>query len=289
MSCCLQNQGLFRIIEDPEILLRGLCCSYGVVHVCIDDITKQKAAVKILPKVRSKQQPQKTLKKLEREVALMARVSRQSRGITPLIDVYEDKNYVYIVMGLNEGGDLEQLLEVCSSLHLRRKLLLCSCQICCHAFNFACVCTSLKAERLHPGCAWCAEVWPLLRASHCDCHVRVPEDHLRLPCQRCVAMSTFLASATMFPSGCLRDVLTCCLHGAGVLLGDIKPANFMLRHRYRDPLKALEGEHLGEGFLSAIDFGCSQAVGPAPLARRTGTPVYMSPETFRREYHLEAE
>ncbi len=76
---------------------------------------------------------------------------------------------------------------------------------------------------------------------------------------------------------------------AGVLLGDIKPANFMLRQRYRDPLKALESEKLGEGFLTAVDFGCSQAVGPTPLARRTGTPVYMSPETFRREYHLEAE
>lgn len=44
----------------------------------------------------------------------MARVSRQSSGITRLIDVYEDRNYVYIVMGLNEGGDLEELLEVCS-------------------------------------------------------------------------------------------------------------------------------------------------------------------------------
>ena len=88
--------------------------SYGVVHVCIDEVTKQKAAVKILPKVRSKQLPQKTLRKLEREVTLMARVSRQSSGITRLIDVYEDRNYVYIVMGLNEGGDLEELLEVCS-------------------------------------------------------------------------------------------------------------------------------------------------------------------------------
>ncbi len=59
--------------------------------------------------------PQKTLRKLEREVTLMARVSRQSSGITRLIDVYEDRSYVYIVMGLNEGGDLEELLEVCSS------------------------------------------------------------------------------------------------------------------------------------------------------------------------------
>lgn len=80
--------------------------------MCTDEETRQKYAVKILPKVRNKQQPQKTMKKLEREVTLMARVSRQSTGITSLIDVHEDKNYVYIVMGLNEGGDLEQLLEV---------------------------------------------------------------------------------------------------------------------------------------------------------------------------------
>ncbi|BDA42700.1 Calcium-dependent protein kinase 17 [Coccomyxa sp. Obi] len=187
--------------------------SYGVVHVCIDEVTKQKAAVKILPKVRSKQLPQKTLRKLEREVTLMARVSRQSSGITPLIDVYEDKNYVYIVMGLNEGGDLEELLETYGPF----------------------------SER---------------------------------------------ATAAVIYE-CLKIISVC--HANGVLLGDIKPANFMLRQRYRDPLKALESEHLGEGFLTAVDFGCSQAVGPTPLARRTGTPVYMSPETFRREYHLEAD
>jgi calcium-dependent protein kinase len=74
-----------------------------------------------------------------------------------------------------------------------------------------------------------------------------------------------------------------------VLLGDIKPANFMLRQRHKDPLKAIESGQLGPCWLRAIDFGCSQLVGSAPLSRRTGTPVYMSPETFRREYHLEAE
>ena len=76
-----------------------------------------------------------------------------------------------------------------------------------------------------------------------------------------------------------------------MLLGDIKPANFMLAARARDPLAAIEAGALGaaSGWLRAVDFGCSQAVTERPLCRRTGTPVYMSPETFRREYHLEAE
>ena len=32
------------------------------------------------------------------------------------------------------------------------------------------------------------------------------------------------------------------------------------------------------GWLKAIDFGCTQAVIQRPLARRTGTPVFMAPE-----------
>lgn len=76
---------------------------------------------------------------------------------------------------------------------------------------------------------------------------------------------------------------------AGVLLGDIKPANFMLRKYYKDPYGAIEKQQLGPSWLKAIDFGCSQSVGHSRLQRRTGTPVYMSPETFRREYYLEAE
>jgi calcium-dependent protein kinase len=89
----------------------------------------------------------------------------------------------------------------------------------------------------------------------------------------------------------LRQVSPHVCSFAGVLLGDIKPANFMLASATRDPLAAIEAGQLGgpSGWLRAVDFGCSQAVGERPLCRRTGTPVYMSPETFRREYHLEAE
>lgn len=93
--------------------------SYGVVHLCIDKATGHKKAAKIMPKVRAKQSPERTQRKLEREVALMTRISRESKAVAQLVDVFEDKSYVYIVMDLLEGGDLEQLLEVRGpSLHI---------------------------------------------------------------------------------------------------------------------------------------------------------------------------
>ena len=83
-----------------------------MVHLCIDKATGQKKAAKIMPKVRAKQSPERTQRKLEREVALMTRISRESQAVAQLVDVFEDRSYVYIVMDLLEGGDLEQLLEV---------------------------------------------------------------------------------------------------------------------------------------------------------------------------------
>ena len=85
------------------------------MHLCIDKATGQKKAVKIMPKARAKQAPERTQRKLEREVALMTRISRESRAVAQLVDVFEDRSYVYIVMDLLEGGDLEQLLEVSTS------------------------------------------------------------------------------------------------------------------------------------------------------------------------------
>ncbi|CAK0761365.1 hypothetical protein CVIRNUC_002853 [Coccomyxa viridis] len=187
--------------------------SYGVVHLCIDKATGHKKAVKIMPKARAKQAPERTQRKLEREVALMTRISRESRAVAQLVDVFEDRSYVYIVMDLLEGGDLEQLLEA-------------------HG-----------------------------------------------------PFSEHAAAITVYE--CLKIISVC--HANGVLLGDIKPANFMLRKYYKDPIGAIEQQQLGPSWLKAIDFGCSQSVGHSRLQRRTGTPVYMSPETFRREYYLEAD
>ena len=100
-------------------------CSYGVVHLCIDKATGQKKAAKIMPKVRAKQTLERTQRKLEREVALMTRISKESRAVAQLVDVFEDRSYVYIVMDHLEGGDLEQLLEVSLFMSLVSKKAAC--------------------------------------------------------------------------------------------------------------------------------------------------------------------
>ncbi len=59
----------------------------------------------------------------------------------------------------------------------------------------------------------------------------------------------------------------------------------MLRQRFRDPLRALERGAAQGDWLKAVDFGCSQSYrNKASLSRRTGTPVYMAPEVFKRDY-----
>jgi serine/threonine protein kinase len=56
---------------------------------------------------------------------------------------------------------------------------------------------------------------------------------------------------------CLKVVAAC--HAEGLVHGDVKPANFLLKQRMRNP-------------LALIDFGCSQDTRGAQLSRRTGTP-----------------
>jgi len=112
----------------------------------------------------------------------------------------------------------------------------------------------------------------------------------------------------------LRVIAAC--HAAGCMHGDVKPANFVLREPLATPAAlrrragagpegaasaatpaanpfaalALPGAPLPPPrWLVAIDFGCSQPVGRASLTRRTGTPVYMAPEVFRRDYGPEAD
>ena len=114
---------------------------------------------------------------------------------------------------------------------------------------------------------------------------------------------------------CLKVVATC--HAAGVMHGDVKPANFMLREAFSAPPSpssadgdataaaaadappastAAAIESLVQGgrrpparWLAAVDFGCAQPLGRASLNRRTGTPVYMAPEVFQRDYGREAD
>ncbi|KAK9786279.1 hypothetical protein WJX73_009097, partial [Symbiochloris irregularis] len=48
-------------------------------------------------------------------------------------------------------------------------------------------------------------------------------------------------------------------------------------------------EGLQGAWLKAVDFGCSQAVLPGSLSRRTGTPVFMAPEVYAKNYGLPAD
>lgn len=85
----------------------------------------------------------------------------------------------------------------------------------------------------------------------------------------------------------LKTIAAC--HAKHVLHGDIKPANFLLKFLYPDPLGAIEAGVFAGAWLKAIDFGCGALVTGATLSRRIGTPVYMAPEIFRRDYGLAAD
>ena len=68
---------------------------------------------------------------------------------------------------------------------------------------------------------------------------------------------------------CLKVVAAC--HGEGLVHGDVKPANFLLKQHMRNPLALIESGSV-RSWLKAIDFGCSQDTRGAQLSRRTGTP-----------------
>lgn len=69
-----------------------------------------------------------------------------------------------------------------------------------------------------------------------------------------------------------RQVVEKC-HELGILHGDLKPANFVLADRTRNPLFSNDINLLfGEPWLLAIDFGCSQYLGSQRFTKRTGTP-----------------
>eukprot|EP00878_Enallax_costatus_P020810 GHUV01022010.1.p1 GENE.GHUV01022010.1~~GHUV01022010.1.p1 ORF type:complete len:166 (+),score=48.08 GHUV01022010.1:557-1054(+) len=62
-------------------------------------------------------------------------------------------------------------------------------------------------------------------------------------------------------------------HKHGILHGDVKPANFVLSDRTKNPLFSNDINLLfGKPWLLAIDFGCSQYLGTQRFSKRTGTP-----------------
>ena len=56
---------------------------------------------------------------------------------------------------------------------------------------------------------------------------------------------------------------------SGWCAGDIKPANIMCNVKSASHAKSVPTN------LRAIDFGCSQFLGPRRLTKRTGTPIFM--------------
>ena len=68
----------------------------------------------------------------------------------------------------------------------------------------------------------------------------------------------------------LKVVAAC--HAHGVLHGDVKPANFVLKHRAANPLCSADLDLLFTPWLRAVDLGCTQVLTPDRFSKRTGTP-----------------
>ncbi|GFR51428.1 hypothetical protein Agub_g13717 [Astrephomene gubernaculifera] len=86
----------------------------------------------------------------------------------------------------------------------------------------------------------------------------------------------------------LQVVRSC--HRQGIVHGDVKPANFCIKDAHRHPYAASLVSLQRTPWLKAIDFGCSQLhYNHTRLSKRSGTPVYMAPEIFRRDYSFEVD
>mmetsp|Transcript_37652 Transcript_37652/g.111374 ORF Transcript_37652/g.111374 Transcript_37652/m.111374 type:complete len:372 (-) Transcript_37652:2622-3737(-) len=90
------------------------------------------------------------------------------------------------------------------------------------------------------------------------------------------------ASMALVAFEVLKIIKAC--HDMGILHGDVKPANFCLTGVKRNLFKNKSCSN-----LRAIDFGCSQFLGGRRLTKRTGTPVFMAPEIFARNYGAKAD
>ncbi len=235
----------------------------------MDRQTGREYACKVLPKVRGRLTPAKTARKIWQEVELLTRV-QTCANVARLQTVFEDDARVYIVLELCQGGDLETLLDVrrCCLLHclalFRQSYsrLFCSnavlrCSLCQHQLCvprplFAALCT-LRLPAPTPWEAGCPH--PRLTA-------RFP-----LPAQDHGPMSERQTALVIYE--CLKVIAAC--HAEGLVHGDVKPANFLLKQRMRNPLALIESGAV-RGWLRAIDFGCSQEMRGSQLSRRTGTP-----------------
>lgn len=90
-------------------------------------------------------------------------------------------------------------------------------------------------------------------------------------------------------AGVLNFLSEC--HKQSIFYGDVKPANFMLSRPYPSTQHVLDAtQPEGPLVVKAVDFGCSEAyVDCLRLRKRSGTPLYMSPEVMMRMYDLSAD
>eukprot|EP00798_Chlamydomonas_sp_ICE-L_P009559 gene9559-12144_t len=79
-------------------------------------------------------------------------------------------------------------------------------------------------------------------------------------------------------------------HALNILHGDVKPANFCLKHPHANPLFSQSLQLAASPWLKALDFGCSQNITNSQrLVRRSGTPMFMAPEIYARDYGVAAD
>lgn len=90
---------------------------------------------------------------------------------------------------------------------------------------------------------------------------------MHVPLQEQGPFSERQASLVLYQ--CLSVIAAC--HSLNVVHGDVKPANFLLKQRLRNPMPLIEAGSVTD-WLKAIDFGCSQEVRGIRFSRRTGTP-----------------
>jgi serine/threonine protein kinase len=96
--------GRFTNIEDyyqvdPRVLGTG---RHGSVRECVDRLTGHRYAVKSVRKADPEVGGQGTL---AREISVLRRIRGVSRAID-LVDVHEDEEYLHLITGLCEGGEL---------------------------------------------------------------------------------------------------------------------------------------------------------------------------------------
>lgn len=108
---CLESIRVYSGTLQLQLIFIVSFAFYCLIPSNISYFCVVQVAVKILPKLRKKLSKERTLKKICQEVEVTALL----QGCGNVVDfhaVYEDDEYVYLVLELCTGGDLEGLLKV---------------------------------------------------------------------------------------------------------------------------------------------------------------------------------